>query len=345
MSVDLRYMPCSEFELSIHEYVDDELNSFDARSLLVHLELCDSCRGSVESVRSQIRIHRESLDFEKMAAEFDRGAFFQHLTGELLTSNVERLADLFYELGKAYFVSGNDSKLKLFLHRKAVSVERSRAESRRLLKESDALADSENAMEQRRVRASLRRAGQFLKGRRVGKAARGAGRTALDNARRFLEECLILTPDNIKARIILIQYFVRVDRPQEALEECRKALHGSDITNTHRAMILQAMGNTHSYLTEYDRAVACFQQIVDEKIVDDDARFFTVHLSLAMSQAKLDQFERSEEAFGHMLSLYPEKLEEARGVLEGANVFGRLLREQEDFRTGLVSRYPMLFAG
>src|SRR5262249_15016756 len=94
MSGELRYMPCVEFEESIHGYVDGALEQADAKNLLVHIELCDPCRTSVESVRRQIRLHRDAIDPARLAAAFDREATFRKLTGSLLAGNVGRLSEL-----------------------------------------------------------------------------------------------------------------------------------------------------------------------------------------------------------------------------------------------------------
>src|SRR5690349_9865187 len=118
MTTELRYVPCVDFEASVHAYVDGELSQPDSKTLLVHLELCDGCRDTMEGLRRSIRVHRSAADFEKIASEFDKDSFFARLSGSLFTSNLSRLATLLYELGKAYFVAGNDSKILAVLQRK-----------------------------------------------------------------------------------------------------------------------------------------------------------------------------------------------------------------------------------
>lgn len=347
MNAKLRYMPCSEFETAIHDYVDQEASKQDTRSLLVHLELCDGCREAVESLRRQIRAHQDAVDFAPMLQQFDQQGFFQKLSGELLAGNVGRLAGLLYELGKAYFHAGNDSPLVAFLHKKAMAIERSRAEGRRLVKETGLLARN-SASVPRRVNQSLRRSEQLLRGRKSGKDTRvGArsGRGGLDNARRFLEECLILNPEHPQSRIYLGYYFARVDRPEEALAEYRKLLTLTNLSKPMRVMTLQAMGNSHAYRLDYDKAIDCFEQIIDEGILDEDPRFFTVLLSLAMFHAKLERYDQSTAAFGELVQRFPQMLERARTMLEQAEVFRSLLARQAGFRTELHRRYPMLFAG
>ena len=72
MSVDLRFMPCAEFELSVHEYVDGEISQADSQGLLVHLELCDRCGDAVDMIRRQVRVHKDALEAEEFLADFDQ---------------------------------------------------------------------------------------------------------------------------------------------------------------------------------------------------------------------------------------------------------------------------------
>lgn len=348
MSVELRFMPCVEFELSIHEFVDGELPQPDSKSLLVHLELCENCRTSIESLRQQIRVHRDSVDFEKIVSGFDKDAFFKTLSGTLLSSNVERMATLLYELGKAYFVSGNDSKLVTFLQRKAVSIARASAEGRRLAKETADLAVRAGGAP-RKTAQSLRRTQQMFRGRETArKGARigaSSGRTSLDNARRFLEECLILSPAHAAARLYLGVYFHRVDRPDEAIAEYRRILDLPNLEPTMRVMTLQALGNAFAYQKDYPRAIEYFEEIRRTGIVEKDPKFFTILVSLAMFHAKVGQLEQSTAAFGELVTRFPSKVAEARATLEKAEVFCSLLRSHASFRNDLVRRYPVLFAG
>ncbi len=350
MTVELRFMPCAEFELSIHGYVDQEASPADANALLVHLELCDDCRAAVEMLRRQIRAHRDAVDFGKIADAFDQKAFFKSLTGSLMMSNLERLAALLYDLGKAYYLVGNDSKILTYVQKKAVSIERAKAEGRRLAHETSKLIEQgETETSANRTRASVRRADQLFRGRRGGRSARiGArsGRGALDNARRFLEECLILDSTHAEARHYLALYFTRIGRNEEAMAEYRKLIAQPDLKPLNRVMAMQALACCHGDRLEYDKAVEILDQIVQEGLIPDrDMRFFPVWLSLAMFQAKLLRFDRSTETFGELIARYPNRVDEARRVLDRADVFRALLRRESEFHSGLVRRYPMLFAG
>lgn len=347
MTVDLRFMPCAEFELAIHGYVDGELEQADAQGLLVHLELCERCSEAVEWIRSEIRIHREARDGEEFLRGFDAAASFQKLNARLLRENLRRLAELLYELGKAYFLAGNDSKLTIFLRKKARSIERTRAEARRLVKETGGVS-AMAGHPSRDARRALRRADQLFKTRKDAPApprGRKGSRTALDNARRYLEEALILEPDLPKARYYLGLYFHRVDRPEEAMREYRRILEMKDVEPAIRAYALQAMGNAYCYRRNYREAIQCYEQILDENLVDGDARFFHVLVGLAMLYAKAGDFQRCKAVFDELVARYPQKLEDARRTLSQAEVFRALLEEQDQFRTELQERYPVLFAG
>jgi tetratricopeptide (TPR) repeat protein len=347
VSVGLRFMPCAEFENAVHEYVDGELDQADGRGLLVHLELCDGCREAIEAVRKQIRIHNDaSLDRDRVAG-FDPARGLAKLESRLVDGNLERVAALLYELGKAYFVAGNDSKLAAFLLQKRAPIERTRAEGRRLVRETEDLT-KRSGLVARRTAENLKRSSALFRGREsAGKGARvGApsGRTSLDNARRFLEECLILAPGHAHARLYLGVYFHRIDRPDEAIAEYEKVLAIEGLEPMMRVMALQALGNASAYRRDYERAIAYFEEIRSLGVVERDPRFFTVLVSLAMFHAKVGRLERSSALFGEMVGKFPDRVKDARATLEQAEVFRTLLRTQSRFRDELESRYPMLFA-
>ncbi len=364
-SPQLHYMPCAEFEQQIHAFVDRELAQADSKNLLVHLELCDECRGSLEALRQSIRAHRQvaaggrgssdgadaaDVDVEREIQSFDAAGFFAGLSSTLLTGNVDRLAELMYELGKAYFIAGNDTQLVTFIHRKAVSIERARAEGERLAKESSGVAETAGRRP-RNAGRDLRRAREMFRSRSGARATRmtrlGArsGRASLDNARRFLEECVMLRPGHCSARLYLGVYFQRIDRPLDAIAQYRKLLQRPELDRTLRAMTLQALGNAYAYQRDYKRAIRCFDDILSTGIVDDDPRFFTVLVSLAMFHAKLERFDRSTEFFGRLVDEFPAKVMEARRTLERASEFRGLLAQRVEFRDELVKRYPVLFRG
>ena len=347
MTVDLRFMPCVEFEGAIHEFVDDELAQADVKALMVHLELCESCSSAVELVRRQIRAHRDAVGSEEFLGRFDAGGFFQNLTGELLVGNLERLAELLYELGKAYFLSANDSKLSIFVHKKAMSIERARSEGQRVVKETSALAEkSDGATSSRKTRKTLRRTGQLFRRSqsRDPKLGQLSGRTTLDNARRFLEEALLLNPELPKARYYLGFYFQRIDRPDEAQAEFRRILSVADLEPSLRALTLQALGNVYYYRADYTNAIHCYEEILTLG-VHEDARFFHVLVGLAMLYAKSADYERSYETFSDLVARFPQKIEEARSTIQKAEVFRAQLQQNAPVWNEFVTRYPMLFAG
>lgn len=345
MSVDLRFMPCAEFELSLHEYVDGEMDGADAQGLLVHVELCDRCGNAVDMIRRQVRVHKDALDADAFLADFDQQGFFTDLNAELLSGNLTHLAELFFEMGKAYFLAGNDSKLTIFLRKKARSIDRLKGDGRRLLKETRTVAERAGPKKAAKAHKSLRKADQLFRGRDASPTHERGGPKSLDNARRYLEEALILEPNHAKARYYLGLYFHRVDRPEEAMAEYRRLLVMSDQEPALRAFTLQAMGNAWCFQRNYAEAIKCYEQILEERLVGDDPRFFHVLVGLAMHHAKAGNFERSKEVFGELVVKYPQRLEDARRTLAHAEVFRRLLAEHESFRSDLLDRYPVLFAG
>lgn len=345
MTVDLRFMPCAEFELRVNEFVDGELVQGDAKDLLVHLELCQNCSDAVELLRRGIRAHGDSVESDKFLAKFDSESFFQGLSGELVRANMERVGELLYELGKAYFLAANDSKLSIFVHKKAMSIDRARNDGQRAVRETARLADAAGPSG-KGARRNLRRTEQLFRrpAARTARVGSMTGRTTLDNARRFFEEALILNADHGKARYYLGWYFQRIDRPDEAMTEFRKILLLPGLEPSLRALTLQALGNVYHYRADYTNAIRCYEEIRGLGVLED-ARFFHVLVGLAMLYGKASEFEKSKQTFNELLDRFPNKIAEARSTLMNAEVFRAQLRGNAPVWNEFVTRYPMLFAG
>lgn len=341
-----RYVPCDEFEERIHAFVDGETSEPDARTLLIHLELCPPCREALEVVRQSVRLHREADWAEEVTAAFDAAGFFGDLVDRLVEDNLKRLADLFYQLGKAYFIAGNDSFLKLYLHKKAISLEKARAESRRLERETEQLVKRKDSLAKRDRRSlrALERARRLLRRRPV-RRGRGFGRLALVEARRFLRECLAIDPSHHAAHIAYAMVLVRAERLDDAAEQYRRLLRRDDLQGAHRVLAWQHLGNLHGMRRHYDEAVRCYEAALEAGLPADDDRFFHIWLGLAMFRAKKGDFDGSEAAFERLVRDFPQKLTDAKSFLDQAPLFQSLLETRRSFGHRLRRRYPMLFAG
>ena len=51
--------PCLQIQVDLSAMFDGELDAPSVRRVMVHSDVCPSCRGFLDGIRSQVRLHRE----------------------------------------------------------------------------------------------------------------------------------------------------------------------------------------------------------------------------------------------------------------------------------------------
>jgi|SRR5688572_993840 len=112
---------CVQFQLDLSCLVDGELDEVAGANAIAHLEECTPCRTFFEDARAQVRAHRELADPEGLLARYS--ALIGESAGDFQTVDlVQRLATIFYQLGKAYVLAGADPDFRMRVFEKAAHV-------------------------------------------------------------------------------------------------------------------------------------------------------------------------------------------------------------------------------
>jgi len=341
---------CTVFEKDINLFVDHELAVPEVSRLTAHLTECASCRSYVDDLREMADLHRGMAELAPGTTEdavrglVDKHGLFAGITRRLLQDKSEELARLFYELGKAYVLAGNQASLgrrfqKVVPVSRPVDIRVATDRARRVAREGEALAAASPA----ESKGDFRQGSLFGRSRKLfaDSAAPGAGASA--SGQRCLTAALALRPDLDEARLYLGFHHMLVGRLDRASAEFRR-VYRSGKDPVHRLMALQYLGNIYSTRYEHQRAIECYEQVAAEDSRSAEPRFYTALVNLGMDCAKLGQEERSARHFAELVERFPAHLDQSRRILSQATDFTALLQRDAHLRESLHRNVPALFA-
>jgi tetratricopeptide (TPR) repeat protein len=340
---------CQTFEHDINLFVDHELPAAGVVRLTSHLAECGACNDYVDDLRELAELNRYSEELqpgttdEALRGLVDRHSLFGSITRRLLQDKSEELARLFYELGKAYVLAGNQAALgrryqKVTPVSRPVDIRSTTDRARRVAREGEALAAAAGTRDE----GASRGHSLFAKSRRLF-GAESAGGGALANGQHYLLAALALRADFDEARLYLGFHHMLTGRYDRAAAEFRRVYRaGKD--PVHRLMALQYIGNVHSTRYDHQRAIECYEQVVAEDRRSAEPRFYTALVNLGMDCAKLGMEERCRQHFAELVERFPSHLSQSRQLLSQATDFTALLQRDPHLRESLQRSVPALFA-
>ncbi|GJM21701.1 MAG: hypothetical protein DHS20C15_16160 [Planctomycetota bacterium] len=341
-------MACEAFAIDISSLVDGELESAPTARLVEHMDACSSCRDAFDAFRRLSRLGRlaaEDLDAQ-IVERVDPRKLFAGVTRCLVDDHTAELSALFYELGKAYAYTANRAleereRQSVLGAKRAIAIRGGELHAKRLLREAEGI---ERVGEHRRPSGSLFRGSRRLFAER-GDAHSGAGpvKTAMERARRFLEESLALQPERSESRLWLGFVHALQGRHDRARLEFRRVyLEGNDVV--HRLMALQSLGKLHSVEGDYRRAAECFREVVEHQGAESEPGLFASFLNLPVNCAKAGLHDESVSHFAELTRRFPARVSQIRGLLARKSQFQRLLHLDPRLRADLSRSVPTLFA-
>jgi tetratricopeptide (TPR) repeat protein len=164
--------------------------------------------------------------------------------------------------------------------------------------------------------------------------------------RRFIEECLALNPKQEEARLYLAAYFsIGFNNYEAAQEQYRKLINMPGVTEVNRAEAMINMGSLYSIKYRYGEALACFREVYQTGAIKRyPARLYRCLILLAITHAKLGEFDQAISIFDRTVEYYPKKLDAIRDEIKGMKTFQSVVESHDGFRRDLESRVPALFA-
>ena len=321
---------CVQFQLDLSSLVDGEIGELAAGRAIAHLEHCAECRTFFDDARQQVQAHREVADPAGVTHRYN------DLLGAKVASEVEaielvcRLANIFYQLGKAYTLAAIDPGYATRVFEAAVPLEATRTAGRGFV---DGVVQSGRG----------RDAGVDWTGARHlfnGTLTKIEG--ALEKGKRLLQEALKADTGHEEARLYLGFIDVHEGRSLKAFRTFQDlfetAVH--DINRGHAAVQLALL---HSAEEDFRRAIAYSRWLTMSGLADSEPRFFFVRFNLGTYYARLRDRRRSIAAFRELLDRHPERAPEAANFFARATKLHACIESQPGFAEALLQACPEMF--
>ena len=328
--VDDLHDVCVEFQLDLSCLVDGELDEPAAGRAIAHLEGCPLCRDFFDDVRQQVRAHRELANPGPLLDQYST------LLGKAIEDEVEtidlvqRLATIFYRLGKAYVLNELDPGFRTRVFEKAVPIGQEKTEGRGFV---------DGVLQRGRGEVGgldWREARHLLNGKleRI--------ESPLEKGRRLLDEALVVEPGHEEAMLYLAFLDAHEGKRLRAAQSYRRIFRTA-VDEANRAHAALQLGKLHAEEGEIKKAIACNRWILLSGLAEEDDRFFFAHFNIGMYYADMRQPERSLAAFRRLLDLHPERVPEVSDLFLRSPLTRAVIDHQPGFAEALVETCPELF--
>jgi tetratricopeptide (TPR) repeat protein len=321
---DRGHDPCLQIQVDLSAMVDGELDPAGVRRVMVHSDICPSCREFLEGVRSQVRLHRRLAAVA--AADGDEAASpAAARLREQLTVNRRKLARVLYELGRGFVLMGLSADF-----------------SREVANEPVPVPDM--AMRGRRLLDEVARAGGTADWVVAQDLFDGQLRTAEENlakGQRLLSECLALEDGSHEARIYLgLLHYVRGQRAlarkqfQHVLTNCADP--------AVRAYALSNLANVHLDEGDCATAISLMHELLESDVLQGQARLSAAYFNLALAYGLKEQFAESLRWFLRLDQAFPHKRNSVARELSRRSRFLHLVRTHPE-AAPLLAAFPFWF--
>jgi len=303
--------PCLPIQADLSAMVDGELDAAGVRRVLVHADRCVHCRGFLDGVRLQMKLHRAAAgaDAKAPAAPAPVVAGLR----EVLTSSTPKLARILYELGRGHVLMGLSPEYSREVAKEPVPVPDMAHRGRSLVDEAVRGAGDPGA---------------WIAAKDLFDGVAGDAAANLAKGERLLRECLALDDACHEARIYLGLARHAAGSVQGARREFERVLARADDRRI-RGFALLNLGNLMLAQGDADGAVDMLRQVVDSGAIAEQPQLGTAYFNLGLAHGFARRFAESATWFRRMLAEMPHKQAWMR----------RELRQRRDF-VALVAAEP-----
>lgn len=321
--------------------IDGELDPASVRRVLVHSDVCPSCRAFLDGIRTQARAHRDLEGIpETMTGPAGTGTAVTdfatersrrvHALREQLTQNRRQLSRVLYELGRGYVLMGMSPSFSRLVAREPVPIPDMSMRGRNLLDEVARLTAGAAG-------AEWVRAKELFKNGELRSPAENMAR-----GKRLLNESLILSPDFHEARIYLGHAYHVSEERELARREFEAVLESAQDPIT-RAFALENLGNV--YLEEGRRAesIRFFTELIESGVIAKEPRFFTAYFNLALAYGLLERFDDCRSWLRKLHEEFPHKRRLIADELRRRVQFMNTLKRNTEVERSLVADFPAWF--
>lgn len=318
--------PCLPIQVDLSAMLDGELDPASVRRVMVHSDVCGSCRSFLEGIRDQVRLHREFAATQAPAT--GAAAAGTDRLREQLTLNRRRLSRILYELGRCFVLTGLSPDFSREVAKEPVPVPDMAMRGRNLI---DEVSRAEGSIGPEWVAAKDLFDGQL----RTPEENLGKGQ-------RLLTECLALDPTMHESRIYLgLIHYVRGQRALSRKQFAHVLQQSQD--RVLRGYALLNLGNLHLDEGDWDGAVELLLELVESGVASEQPRMTpTAFFNLGLAYGLKGQFEDCVHWFGRLHEETPHRRAWAARELGRRTHFLQLIRSNPDAKV-VARSFPAWF--
>ncbi|HEX6812991.1 MAG TPA: tetratricopeptide repeat protein [Planctomycetota bacterium] len=294
--------PCLQIQVDLSAMLDGELDAPSVRRVMVHSDVCPSCREFLDGIRNQVRLHRKiaaaCVAEERVPARTGAEVAAAGTAGlrQQLTGNRLKLSKILYELGRCSVLMGLSPDFSREVAKEPMPVPDMAMRGRNLLDEV--------------ARSGSGRSGElgaeWVAARDLFDGQLRSPEENLSKGQRLLTECLALAPECYEARIYLgLVHHVRGQRAV-ARKQFQMVLSASSDRRV-RGFALLNLGNIHLDEGDLDGAVDLLLQLVESGVVHEQPSLGTAYFNLGLAYGLTARFQESLAWFQRMETELPHK--------------------------------------
>jgi tetratricopeptide (TPR) repeat protein len=325
--------PCLQIQVDLSAMLDGELEPASVRRVMVHSDVCASCRGFLRAIRSQAQLHRTMDEVERSPEGGDVAPAAAAALRWALTDNRKQLSRILYELGRGFVLMGLSPDFSREVAKEPVPVPDMALRGRHLVEEMSRAAQSQDGV-----------AADWVAAKELFETGPRSTQEHFAKGQRLLSECLALEPDHHAARIYLgLVHHVRGQRLM-ARGQFSAVLDASDDVEM-RAFALLNLGNVCLEEGECERAIGLLEQVVDSGVIARHPRFGMAYFNLALAFGLMRRFDQSHFWFDRLHRELPHKQRAIARELDRRSQFRHLLRSDPEAQKLMSQSFPFWFEG
>ncbi len=333
-TVQLDNDPCLQIQADLSAMLDGELQPASVRRVMVHSDVCASCKGFLTGIRVQARALRDLHGLGVTVGDAaDTASERAKLLRKALVENREHLAKILYELGRGFVLMGVSPNFSRVVSREPVPIPDMCIRGQSLVDEVERMSvEKDGSVDGEWVRAKV----LFDNGRLNSPAEN------LEKGTRLLVECLELRPDFHEARIYLGHAFHVAQQKSKACTEFSQVIEKARDQHV-RAFALLNLGNVYLESGDWECSIPLFRELVDSGVIAKQPRFCMTFFNLALACGLLERFEECHHWFGRLHVELPHKRSMIAQELRSRRQFFRILRRHPQVEADLALSFPDWF--
>ena len=335
--------PCLQIQVDLSAMLDGELDAPSVRRVMVHSDVCPSCRGFLEGIRSQVRLHRElattgmtggdAANRSGTAAEPAASGRAQRLRSQL-TENRRKLSKILYELGRCFVLMGLSPDFSREVAKEPVPVPDMAMRGRNLLDEVSRLEAGAGGG------AAI---AEWVSAKDLFDGQLRTPAESLAKGQRLLTECLGLDPNSHESRIYLgLVHHVRGQRAL-ARKQFTHVLANTD-DRVMRGYALLSLGTMHLDEGDCDGAVQLLSEVIESGVVGEQPRLGMAYFNLGLAYGMRGDFTECLRWFRRLHDEMPHRRSAVARELGRRSQFLHLLRSHPEARSTFIESLPVWFA-